>query len=79
MLRVAALDSARVPAAPLLVAEVDGQVRVAVSLEDGRMIADPFHSTADLAALLRAHSEALARDERPGLLRRLTLRPRSAL
>lgn len=79
VLRIAALDSARVPAAPLLVAETDGQVRVALSLEDGRSIADPFHPTSDLLELLRAHAAALRRTELPGLLRRLSLRPRSAL
>ena len=79
VLRLAALDCARVPEPPLLVAEVGGQVRVALSLEDGRAIADPFHPASDLLELLRAHASALARQARPRLLRRLTLRPRSAL
>lgn len=73
MLRVAALDSSRVPAAPLLVAEVDGQVRAILSLEDGQTIADPFFATHDLIALLRAHAAATRRTA-PGLLRRLRLR-----
>ena len=78
VLRIAALDSARVPAAPLLVAEVGGQVRVALSLESGDVIADPFHPTSDLVELVRSHASALKRTELPGLLRRLALRPRSA-
>jgi hypothetical protein len=77
VLRIAALDSARVPVAPLLVAEVDGRVRAALSLDDGSSIADPFHSTRDLLDLLRAHAAASAL-RRGGLLTRLGLRPRSA-
>ena len=76
ILRIAALDSSRVPIAPLLVAEVDGQVRAALSLEDGKAIADPFHATGDLLDLLRAHAKALPRPSH-GLLTRLRLRPRS--
>jgi hypothetical protein len=74
VLRIAALDSTRVPAAPLLVAEVDGQVRAALSLEDGKAIADPFHPTSDLLDLLRAHENATRRPQK-GLLTRLRLRP----
>ena len=73
VLRVAVLDSSRVPAAPLLVAEVDGQVRAILSLEDGRTIADPFFATVDLLALLRAHAAATRRPA-VSLLRRLRLR-----
>jgi len=50
--RLAALDSARIPASPLLVAEVAGELRAAISLADGRTIADPFQRTASLVALL---------------------------
>jgi hypothetical protein len=74
VLRIAALDSTRVPAAPLLVAEVDGQVRTALSLEDGGTIADPFYPTRDLLDLLRIHAKATHRPQR-GLLTRLGLRP----
>jgi hypothetical protein len=77
VLRIAALDSTRVPAAPLLVAEVDGYVRAALSLEDGKAIADPFHASRDLLDLLRAHAVASHRPSH-GLLARLRLRPRSA-
>jgi hypothetical protein len=38
------------------VAEVDGELRAAMSLSDGRTIADPFHNTTDLVALLRVHA-----------------------
>jgi hypothetical protein len=79
VLRIAVLDSTRVPAAPLLVAEVNGQVRAAVSIEDGRAIADPFHPTSDLLELLRTHAERSARFGRPSLLQRLALRPRPSV
>jgi hypothetical protein len=77
VLRVAALDSARVPSSPLLVAEVDGHVRAVLSIERGESIADPFHSTGDLLDLLRAQAAATRRGHR-GFLTRLGLRPRSA-
>jgi hypothetical protein len=56
--RLAALDSADVPDRPLLLAEVDGQLRVALSLADGSTIADPFARTSDLVELLRKHAPA---------------------
>jgi hypothetical protein len=59
--RLAALDSAdRVPAAPLLVAEVDGQLRAALSMRDRGAIADPFFRTVHLLRLLHAHAAAIA-------------------
>jgi hypothetical protein len=53
--RLAALDSAALPGAPLVVAEVDGELRAALSLADGRAIADPFHPSLALVDLLRLH------------------------
>lgn len=59
--RLAALDSAPgVPPAPVFLAEVDDELRAALSLRDGSVIADPFHPTLDLVALLRAHARASA-------------------
>ena len=74
--RLAALDSATVvPAAPLLLAEVDGQLRVALSLHDGTVIADPFHPSLALIELLRTHASAdRARRGRHLTRRRLHLR-----
>ena len=52
-LRVLAdLDSARVPAGVMLVAEVDGELRAAVALDGRSVIADPFHHTRHLVDLL---------------------------
>lgn len=56
---LAALDSARVPPAPILVAELDGRLRAAVSVTDSTAIADPFHLTADLVAALRERAVVL--------------------
>jgi hypothetical protein len=78
VLMVAALDSSRVPEAPLLAAEVNGQVRAALSIDHGTSIADPFNPTHDLVQLLEAHAAATRRKARPGLLGRIGLRPRSA-
>jgi hypothetical protein len=43
----------------VLVAEVDGQALAAISLADGAVIADPFHLTGDLVALLRVRAAQL--------------------
>ncbi len=58
--RLAALDSAEVPAAPLLLAEVEGELWVALSLSDERVIADPFRPTLALVALLRERGQQLS-------------------
>jgi hypothetical protein len=56
--RLAVLDSApATPAPPLLVAEVEGELKAALSLSDGRAIADPFYPSAELVALLRSHAD----------------------
>jgi hypothetical protein len=58
--RLAALDSAEVPAGPILVAEVDGEAQAALSLRDGRVVADPFERTAELVSLLRVRADTIA-------------------
>ena len=66
--RLAALDEAAVPTGALLVAEVDGQIRAALALAGGRIIADPFFPSAPLRPLLRAWAAQLpARDGLTGL------------
>jgi hypothetical protein len=72
--RLAALDSADgVPPRPLLLAEVDGTLRAALSLRDGSAIADPFFPTARLVTVLRAH--AAGEDAKPRRLWRQPYRP----
>jgi hypothetical protein len=79
LVRLAQLDSARVPAAPLLLAEVNGELRAALSLSDNAVIADPFHRTASLLALLSMRAEQLrgasvGRPRRFARLRRVAAR-----
>jgi hypothetical protein len=68
--RLAALDCARVPAGPLLLAEIDGEPWAAVALADGRAIADPFRPTAALVDLLRRRRAQLAAAREPRGVRR---------
>ena len=46
---------------PALLAIVDDQPVAAMSLEDGRVAADPFTRTEDVVVMLRAHVEGLRR------------------
>ena len=57
--RLAALDSAPVPFGPVLLAEVDGQPRAALAMNDDRVIGDPFARTLELVDLLRLHARSL--------------------
>jgi hypothetical protein len=69
--QLAALDSSEtVPPRPLLLAEVDGVLRAALSLEDGSAIADPFFATAGLLGLLRTHAAGPVAAPRPRAPRR---------
>jgi hypothetical protein len=52
LVRLAALDSSPPIAGEALVAEVGDKLWAAVSLTDGRRIADPFRPTAELVGLL---------------------------
>jgi hypothetical protein len=56
LIRLAQLDSARVPPAPRLLAFEGGELRAAISLATGAAIADPFAATAWLVELLRARA-----------------------
>jgi hypothetical protein len=59
LVRLAELDSSTPPMQPVLLAEVDGQLRAALALTDGTVVADPFHPTADVIDLLRARARQL--------------------
>jgi hypothetical protein len=69
--RLAALDSQRLPEGDLIVAEVGGELRAAVPVAGGQAIADPFHLTRDVVALL---SERVAQLRDRGAQRRTALR-----
>lgn len=71
LVRLAALDSKRVPAEPLIVAEVAGQPQAAVAVDSGAVIADPFRATADLVAMLEVHAGSLRVQPDRGPLARL--------
>ena len=75
--RLAALDSSAPPAHPVLLAEVDGQLRAALALSGGAVVADPFHPTADLIDLL--HAQARHLDAAPRVRRFRRSRSRSRL
>ena len=77
LFRLAQLDSAEPLREPILIAEVAGRATAAMSLVEGRVIADPFVLTAGSVELLRARARQLSAPERPrGLWRRG--RPRRA-
>ena len=54
--RLAALDDHAALRGEVLLAEQAGEVRAALSLENGRAVANPFAPTAELVEMLRAHS-----------------------
>jgi hypothetical protein len=80
LLRLAQLDSAEPVSEPILVGEVSGRMVAALSLADGRAIADPFVLSGSVVELLRARARQLsgtrrrrlrARRRRRGIGRRL--------
>ena len=70
--RLAALDGQRPLSGTALIGEIDGVPAAAVSLVDGRVVADPFKGTAQLVPLLIMRRRALkALSERPSLPARI--------
>jgi len=57
--RLALLDSRRLAAGELLVAEVAGELRAALPLAGGAAIADPFRPTAPLVSLLQMRAQQI--------------------
>ena len=74
--RLAALDSSSPPSGEVLIAEVGGEVQVAVEIAGGTAIADPFRPTAHLVELVSLRA-ARVRDGVPRP-HRLRLHSRSA-
>ena len=56
--RLALLDDRRPPHGPALLAYVGGELRVAVGILDGQVVADPFHRTADIVDMLHVEARA---------------------
>ena len=77
MRRLAALDDAPMLEGRVLIALEDGVAVAAISLADGRVIADPFVLTEHAVAMLRLRAGHLARRRGRGL-RLPVLRPRVA-
>ena len=67
LIRLAALDSSRVPSGELLVAQVEGNLVAALSVDTGAAIADPFEHTAAIVDSLRAQAREI-RTPRPAIL-----------
>ena len=67
LIRLAALDSSRVPSGELLVAQVDGNLVAALSVDTGAAIADPFEHTAAIVDSMRAQVRE-SRAPRPAVL-----------
>lgn len=59
--RLAGRDSASVPDGETMIAVVDGEVRAAIAVACGAVIADPFRPTAELVELLRLRAAQLRR------------------
>ena len=61
---LALLDSARTLTGDVLVAEVGGTTVAALSLDDHRVVADPFAHTSDVSELLRDYAARVSGDSR---------------
>ena len=69
---LAELDSQRPLNGPVLIGEIAGRPAAAISLEDGRSIADPFELTVHLCQVLRMRAGAMdAHARTPSLPKRL--------
>ena len=72
-------DSGTIPTGDVLVAEVEGSILAAISVDDGTVLADPFSRTGELRNLLELRRAQLRRRARPSRLPALRRRPRAAL
>jgi hypothetical protein len=75
--RLAALDDAPTLEGPTLLALIDGEAVAALSLQDGRVVANPFVLTQDAVGLLRLRAKHLRGASRRRRWR-VVLRPRFA-
>jgi hypothetical protein len=68
--RLAQLDSSRTPRGAVMVAEVNGELWAALSLDDSHAVSDPFHSSAEALWMVAERARGLRR-ERRGRMQRL--------
>ena len=61
--RLSALDSAFPPTGDVLLAEMDGELWAALSVDTGHAVADPFRPSGDLVELLRFRAERLGAEQ----------------
>lgn len=76
--RLADLDDAPTLEGDVLLALVDGEPVAALSLSDGRSVADPFVPTADAVAMLRLRASHLSSRQKTKRRWVRVLRPRLA-
>jgi hypothetical protein len=69
--RLAQLDTADTPPAPVLGGVIEGRLVAAHSLATGESIADPFRHTAEIRSLLAERADQLRGGRGRGLLSRL--------
>jgi hypothetical protein len=71
LVRLAGLDTKRVPSGDCLIAEINGeQCAAAVELESGEVLADPFRPTAHLVEMLRLRAARIREVESPDAVRK---------
>jgi hypothetical protein len=75
--RLSVLDSASPPTGDLLLAEMDGELWAALSLDTGEAVADPFRPSGELVDLLRFRAGRLRETARAHGMRARLL-PRAA-
>jgi prepilin-type processing-associated H-X9-DG protein len=62
--RLAALDDAEPVSGEVVMAFADGHAVAAMSTADGRVVADPFHHTAEAVELMRHYAGGRSRSSR---------------
>jgi hypothetical protein len=73
--KLAELDSQEPVSRPALIGEIEGRPAAAMSLSDGRIVADPFQHTAQLTGLLTMRFRAMRAFDRAGYERRRRREP----
>jgi hypothetical protein len=63
--QLATLDSSRPLRSPVLVGEVGGELWAAISVDDQKVISDPFRPSGELAFVLAERARQVRRSDRP--------------
>jgi hypothetical protein len=70
LVRLAELDSKRLPSGTFLIAEVEGEQRAAIAVDSGEVVADPFQHTANIVELLQMRAARIREAQNPDLARK---------